>query len=96
MSNQNVFVYKPRRDQAPHKSGTPNRQDRFPRPGFEFPYLFGKITVENLRLRPGSRGGRLLRSCRLQRIRPSNPFLVKSALGISFIGAAKGPVAVGQ
>src|SRR6185503_14260099 len=60
MNIQKVFVYKSRRYQVPDKSGAPNRTDRFPRLGFEFSYPFGKITIENPRLYPGSRGGRLL------------------------------------
>jgi hypothetical protein len=96
MSSQMVFVYKPRRYQAPHKSGTPNRCNRFPRLGFEFPYPFGKITVETR----ASAQEAAERDCSAVVVgtgsMPLNPFLVKSALGISFMGAAKGPVAVGQ
>ena len=52
MSDQHIFVYKARCYQASHEPSTRHRDDRLPRFGFKFLYLFGKITIKYLHLRP--------------------------------------------
>ena len=82
MGGQDVFIDETRCYKAPHKSRAANSYDRLPRLGLEFPDPFGKIAVDDPRFGPRNRGGRLPRPGS----KPLYPFLVKTALGISFIG----------
>jgi hypothetical protein len=93
MSNQMVFVYKPRRYQAPHKSGTPAAAIGFPCSDLSSLIPSARSPSKTCASAQEAAAG----DCSaLGKMPPLNLFLVKSALGISFIGAANGPVAVGQ
>jgi hypothetical protein len=96
MDCQVVFIDQPRFYQASHQARTPSA--RIGLPGSALSLLIpsarspSKIRAWAQEAAAGDCSAVVVCSGWL----PLHPFLVKSALGISFIGSAKGPLAVGQ